>query len=215
MKSLPERPMSKAPPNRSLTRLCLLAAVATPVLYFGAQIVAAPFYPGYSFSRLSASMLGTRFSQHPWIFNVGDMLTGLAELGAAFGLYRSFRARAPLLVSWLIALSVLSAGVMSLKAGMFPMPDPRHNSWGLLFDFIILIPFVMLMGLLKKRQSAGLRAYLIFSIVFLLLLIPLMPRLGRGTLQRLIAVGTLFPVGVVGFFFWRELHGDRRTGPSD
>ena len=67
--------------NRSLTSLCLLAAVAMPIIYFGTQIVAAPFYPGYSFSLHSVSMLGTQFSRHPAIFNAGEMLTGFAALG--------------------------------------------------------------------------------------------------------------------------------------
>lgn len=149
-------------------------------------------------------MLGSRFSRHPWIFNAGEMLTGIAALGGAVGLYQSFRTKTHILLSWLITLSVSSAGVMSLKAGMFPLPDPRHNSWGLLFNFIIFIPFLMLIGIWKQSHSAGLRAYLMFSIALLLVLIPLAPRLGHGTLQRLIAVATLVPVGVIGFFFWRE-----------
>lgn len=197
--------MGKLDSNRLLFRLCLLAAVATPILYFGTQIAAAPFYPGYNFSRLSVSMLGTRFSRHPWIFNLGEMLAGFAALAGAVGLFQSFRSKTHFLLSGLIALSVSSTGIMTLKAGMFPLPDPRHNSWGLLFNFTILIPFLMLIGLWKQGHRAGLRAYLISSIGLLLLLIPMIPWLGHGTLQRLISVATLVPVGVVGFFFLREL----------
>ena len=58
----------------------LYAAIAMPVIYFGTQLVAAPFYPDYSFSRDTASMLGTTDSHHPWIFNLGAMLTGVAGL---------------------------------------------------------------------------------------------------------------------------------------
>jgi hypothetical membrane protein len=64
-----------------------------PTIYFGTQVVAAPFYPGYSFSQQSESMLDTHFSRHPGIFNVGLMLAGFAALGGALGLYRSFRAK--------------------------------------------------------------------------------------------------------------------------
>ncbi|HVB99355.1 MAG TPA: DUF998 domain-containing protein [Candidatus Dormibacteraeota bacterium] len=206
--------MSQSHPYRSLTGLCLLLAAAAPALYFGTQVVAAPFYPGYSFSHLSASMLGTRFSHHPAIFNVGEMLTGLAALGGAFGLYLCFRVKTHRLLAGLIGFSVASTGVMCLKAGLFPMPDSRHNSWGLLFDFIILIPFLMLAGLLKASRSAGLRIYLAVSVAFLLLLIPLSPWLGRGTLQRLIAVATNVPIGVVGFSFWRELRRAWRGEPA-
>jgi hypothetical membrane protein len=194
-------------PNRSVTSLCLLAAAAMPIIYFGMQIAAAPFYPGYSFSMQSVSMLGTQFSRHPWIFNAGEMLTGFATLAGAVGLYRIFRRKTHFLLSWLIGLAVACMGVMILKAGMFPLPDPRHNSWGFLQNAIIITPFLMLVGLWKQNHSSGLRTYLILSTTFLVILVPLSSRLGRGALQRLIAMGTLVPVGVIGFAFWRELHG--------
>ena len=104
----PNWQMSGRHSNRSITSLCLLAAAATPILYFATQIVAAPFYPEYSFSQQSASMLGTHFSRYPWIFNAGEMLTGLAALGAALGLCQFFRTKTNFLLSWLIGLSVVS-----------------------------------------------------------------------------------------------------------
>lgn len=198
-------------PKRSLTGFCLLAAAATPILSLVTQIAAAPFYPGYSFRLQSVSMLGTHFSRHPWVFNAGEILTGFAALAAALGLYLSFRRKTNIVVSVLIVFSVACIGVLTVKAGLFPMPDPRHNSWGFLFMFTIIPPHLMLIGLWKQPRSLGLRAYLIVSIVFLLLLVPMTSWLGRGTLQRLIAVGALLPVGVVGFFFWRELRGGSTT----
>ena len=209
--------MSGLHPNRSLTSLCLLAAAAMPIIYFGIQVVAAPFYPGYSFSQQSASMLGTHFSEHPEIFNVGLMLAGFAALAGALGLYRSFLTTTHLLPSLLIGLSVACTGVLCLRSAMFPMPDPRHNYWGFLQNVTIITPFLMLVGLLKQKRSWGLRAYLASCMTFLVLLGLLISRgapiswLPTGTLQRLINVATFVPVGVVGFFFWRELH----TGSPD
>jgi hypothetical membrane protein len=78
--------MSGLHPNRPVTSLCLLAAAAMPIIFFGTQIAAAPFYPRYSFSMQSVSMLGTQFSRHPWIFNTGEMLTGFAAIVSALGL---------------------------------------------------------------------------------------------------------------------------------
>jgi hypothetical membrane protein len=210
----PNYPMSEVHSNRSITSLCLLAAAAAPILYFATQIAAAPFYPGYSFSQQSASMLGTHFSRRPWIFNAGEMLTGFAALGAALGLCRFFRRKTNFLLSWLIGLSVACTGIMTLKAGMFPMPDPRHNSWDFLQNLTIITPHLMLIGLWKRSYSSGLRTYLAFSVTFLFLLSPLVSWIGRGTLQRLIALGTLVPVGVIGFFFWRELHRKSSERPN-
>lgn len=94
---------------------------------------------------------------------------------------------------------------MNLKACLFPMPDDRHNSWALLFDFMIITPHLILIGQWKKGQSLGLRTFLVCFVVFLLALIPLAPRLGRGDLQRFLDAAILIPVGVVGFYFRREL----------
>jgi hypothetical membrane protein len=109
----------------------LYAAVAMPLIYFGTQLVAAPFYPGYSFAKDTASILGTTSSQHPWIFNMGALLTGAAGLVGAFGLFRALRPVTWTALAGLVALSVVANGVLSLKAGMFPVPNPRHASWQL------------------------------------------------------------------------------------
>ncbi|HEY6905272.1 MAG TPA: DUF998 domain-containing protein [Candidatus Acidoferrales bacterium] len=204
--------MSGLHPNQSLTRFCLLAAAAMPIIYIGTEVAAAPFYPGYSFSQQSESMLGTHFSKHPGIFNVGLMLAGFAALVGAFGLYRSFRARNHPLPSLVLGLSVACTGVLCIRSGMFPMPDPRHNSWGFLHYVTFIMPFLMLVGLSKQSHSSGLRAYLAGCMTFLVILGLLIGRgsqiswLARGTVQRLISLATFVPIGVVGFFFWRELH---------
>ena len=203
--------MSGSHLDRRITSCCLLAAAVMPIIFFGTQIAAAPFYPGYSFAQHSVSMLGTHFSRHPWIFNAGGTLTGLAALAGAVGLYQIFRTKTHFLLSMLIGFSVACIGIMTIKGGMFPMPDPRHNSWGILQNFIIITPFFLLMGVLKQDQRWGLRIYLLLSVTLLFLLVPLGSRIGRGTLQRLITVGSLLPVGVVGFSFWREL----QIGASD
>jgi hypothetical membrane protein len=191
--------------------LCLLAAVAMPIIFFGTQIAAAPFYPGYSFSQQSISMLGTSFSQRPWIFNAGETLTGVTALAAALGLFQVFRRKTNFLVSCLIGFAVACIGIMAIKAGTFPMPDPHHNSWELLQNFIIITPHLMLLGLWKQKRSSGLQTYLLLCIALLVLLVPLSARIGRGTLQRLISAGTLVPVGVVGFSFWRELRREKQN----
>jgi hypothetical membrane protein len=205
MKTSSQSVMRTTHPDGPITRLCLLAAAAMPIIFFGTQIVAAPFYPGYSFSQYSVSMLGTHFSRHPWIFNAGGTLTGLAALAGAVGLYQIFRTKTHFLLSMLIGFSVACIGIMTIKGGMFPMPDPRHNAWGVLQNFVIVTPFCLLMGVLKQAHRSGLRLYLLLSVTLLFLLVPLSSRIGRGTLQRLITVGSLLPVGVVGLAFWREL----------
>ncbi len=182
-----------------------------PIFYFAAQLAAAPFYPGYSFSHQVASLLGTSQSQQPWIFNLGLMLTGIAAMLGTFGLYQSFRARASLWLSSLIALCVACTGFASLKAGLFPLPDHRHGTPKFLL-FTIVTPFLMLIAIWGKERLRGLQAYLSFSVLLLVPVVPLFKErlvihgLDVGILQRLLALTTYVPIGVVGFyFFWRDL----------
>jgi hypothetical membrane protein len=194
--------------SQVLTRASLASAVSMPILYFGMQIAAAPFYPGYSFSDHVASMLGTSNSRRPWIFNVGAMLTGIAAIGGSFGLYRSFRPNDNRLLSSLLGFSVAWTGFMSLRAGIFPLPDRRHATPGLIF--ILLTPTLMFIGIAKEGQSPRLRAYLFLSVLLLAPIVALfkgkltIPGLRWGTVQRLLALAAFVPIGVVGFFFLRR-----------
>jgi hypothetical membrane protein len=173
-----------------------------PVFYFGTQLAAAPFYPGYSFAQDTASMLGTTSSHHPWIFNLGAMLTGLAGLVGAFGMFKALRAMTGTTLAALTAFCVVANGVLSLKAGMFPMPDPRHASWQFLMFPILLAPLLFLISL--WRRGGALRIYLLCNLVALLATLPFMfhrlaPVLAEGTMQRLFALVVFVPVGVAAY----------------
>lgn len=187
---------------RQATICGLYAAIASPLFTLSTQPVAAPFYPQYSFTQDTASMLGTTESHHPLIFNLGAMLTGAAALVGAFALFGALRTVTWKTLAALVALSLVANGVLSVKAGMFPMPDPRHASWQFLMPAILATPLLLLVAL--WRQGVGLRAYLLCNIVALMLMVPLMlhrmaPLFAEGTTQRLSAVVVFVPVGVAGY----------------
>lgn len=93
---------------------------------------------------------------------------------------------------------------------MFPMPDPRHASRGFLVYPTIITPLLLLIGLWKQRDASGVRIYLLASTALILLLFPFMFGMASATwlepggLQRLFAMATFVPVGVVGYFFKRK-----------
>lgn len=187
------------PENRPPTTLMLWTAFAMPLLYFGVQLVAAPFYPGYHFATDTASMLGTSASRHPDIFNTGAILTGIAGLTGAFGLFFGLRRATSIWLRILIAIGVLANGVLSLKAGLYPMPDPRHASWQFLLFPILLTPLLLAVA---TWRILWLRIYLLLDIIFLLCLLPFMmhrmaPILPEGAMQRLFALVIFVPIGVV------------------
>ena len=187
------------PDNRPQTTLMFWAAFAMPLLYFGVQLMAAPFYPGYHFATDTASMLGTSASHHPEIFNIGAILTGIAGIAGAFGLFWGLDGVTALWLRVLIAIGVLTNGVLALKAGLFPMPDPRHATWQFLPFPILITPLLLLSA---TWRVLWLRIYLLLDITSLLCLLPSMmhwmvPIWPEGTMQRLFALVTFVPVGVV------------------
>jgi hypothetical membrane protein len=196
--------------NNPFTKICLIAAMLMPILYFGAQVVAAPFYPGYSFSRDVASLLGSSASLKPWIFNSTIILSGVAALIGAIGLTLAFRATTHVVLAGIIGLCALANGVMCIMGGIFPMPDPRHGGWAFLLLLTMIAPLLFLIGLWKRRDARGLRIYLLASNALLLLLMPFLfgsvslSWLQGGTFQRLFAIAVLVPVGVVAYFFLRK-----------
>jgi len=194
------------PTLRHPTVWTLYAAIAMPLIYFGTQLIAAPFYPGYSFVQDTASMLGTATSRQPWIFNLGAVLTGVAGLIGAFGLFRALRTVTWTALALLVGLCVVASGVLSLKAGIFPAPDPRHASWQFLLFPTLAAPVLLLIAL--WRQSVTLRMYLLCNAVGLLLMAPMhrtAPVFAAGTMQRLFAFVLFVPVGVTGYALVRRV----------
>jgi hypothetical protein len=112
------------------------------------------------------------------------------------GLYLALRTNTNMLVAWLNGLALVATGVMSVKAGIFPLPDSRHASWGFLTWLTIIMPVLQLIGVWKRSGATALRLYLDACIVLVLLLFPflsgVLPFVMRqpGTFQRLIALAT-------------------------
>lgn len=164
-------------PTRHLdpfSRLALGAAVMVPVLYFGAQIAAAPFYPGFNVLTDTASQLGSDRSRLPAVLNAGAILTGVAGIVGAAGFARALPAfGAGRAWAALAALCALSSGAAAIWAGCFPLPDPRHNP-GALGSGTFLAPLVLLAAVWKLREARGLRTFLLASLGAVLLLAPVL-----------------------------------------
>ena len=114
--------------NKSAITLALGTGLAVPFLYFGIQIAAAPFFPGYSFLARDASTLGSNGSSLPALFNIGSLVVGIATFIASWGFFRSFRllgVRA--VIAWLATLALVASGLANVNACLFPLPDPRHT----------------------------------------------------------------------------------------
>jgi hypothetical membrane protein len=185
-------------------RISLLAGASVPVLYFGAQALAAPFFPNFSVLADTASALGSDRSMHPAILNGGAALAGTAALMASFGLFRELRTHGVwLVVAGLVAACSMSVGLSSLWAASHPLPDPRHNS-GLVGAGAFAAPFVALLASLALENSSRLRWYLVVNVLLFFVaaalfagIIPLDLGLYGGAVQRFAALVMFLPTAVL------------------
>ena len=202
---------------RTLSRLGLMAAVGVPLVYFGSQVVAAPFYPDYSFLANSASQLGSDRSRLPAVLNTGAIVTGLLALLAAYGFIRVLPAiGSRRLWALLAGISLVSTGLAAIWAGIFHMPDPRHNP-GALGAGTFAGPFLLFIAVWPLPHARGLKLYLAGNLVAFAALAPILGgataidlRLYAGLFQRLAACVFYLPIGVVGYIALRRVS---RVGP--
>lgn len=193
-------------PLTRIHRLGLWCGVLVPLLYFGTQLLASRFYPGYSFVTQSASELGSDRSNRPVVLNSGAIFTGSATVVAAFAFLPTLRRLGTgRVMAILTTIAMVSMGAGAIWAGSFPLPDPRHNP-KLIGAGAFLLPLFFALCAFKWRDAPAFRRY-----------IPVMSGATpidvvryRGVMQR-IAAGVLYiPVGVVAASILR-----RRVATSD
>ena len=162
-----------------MNRRLLGLGVALPFVYFGIQLAAAPFYPGYSFLTRDASTLGSDGSTAPWIFNGGALVVGMLELVTAGAFLRAFpRAQIGMVLTWATALALASAAIGSVNAFLHPLPDPKHTEGmlSLLGSGMVMLPLLLTTVLWRL----GARGYALFNVLLCLVLIPIL----TGLVQR-------------------------------
>ena len=198
--------------SRTFVSASLVVALLTPVFYFGCQVAAAPFYPGYSFMSQAASLLGSPNSTRPWIFNLGAVLTGLSAVLAAPGLLIAMRrVGTNTILASLTAIAVISLGVASAEAGFFPLPSPRHNS-GLIGAGMFALPAILVIAFWRQQNAATFKTYLAANLLLMIAMVPIMS--GKtsldfhaygGLFQRVFALSVFPPVAIVAGFLLRRL----------
>ena len=185
----------------------LRIGIAVPFLYFGVQIVAAPFFPGYSFLSMDASTLGSDLAIYPPIFNIGAIITGIATIIASIGfLFALQHLGTNPFLTWLTSIAITLNGLGSLWAGFFPMPDPRHGSNPFTVG-IFLFPILLTITLWKHSKAGAIKIYLIVTNLLFIGLIPIMSGISgintqgyQGLLQRIAVLVFFAPISVGSYF---------------
>jgi hypothetical membrane protein len=180
--------------------------IAVPLIYYGIQALAAPFYPGYSVLGNTASELGSDRSAHAVIFNAGIMVQGVASLAASLGFFLALRpTRINSALAALTAVALAINGVQHIWAGYYPIPDPRHGGHLPFIVAMTVLP-VLLTAALWRQVGTGLRVYFLSMLVLLAAVLILRSGLSghdryeyRGLLQRVFSLAIFPPIGVAAY----------------
>ncbi len=195
-----------------MQRFSLWCGLFVPVVYFGVQLIAAPFYPDYSFLVNSASQLGSDASTFPALLNGGAILSGVLGLVSAYGIGAGLKASgANRWFALISAACTVSVGAAAIWAGLYPMPDPLHNP-GAIGIGMFLGPLAMLAAFWSIHGGRGMRAYLVFTLVAFAALAPVMSgitpidlnRYG-GLMQRIAALVLYVPPSVTAWWLLRQM----------
>lgn len=137
-----------------MRRLLLDCGTAAAVLYFLTLIVASLTWPGYSHVTQYVSELGSAAAPHPGLFNTGILAAGALGLLGALGMFLHFTASARALSGALAALSFAAWSVGMVFGGLFPMPNPLHNAFGIILG-VAPLPLLLMLALRGRiRPSA-------------------------------------------------------------
>ena len=197
--------------KRKVSVFALGSGIVVPILYFGTQLLAAPFFPDYSFLSMVASVLGSDQAIYPAIFNTGAMITGIATIIASVGFFLALQylGTNPF-IAGLTSLAVLLNGLGSLWAGFFPLPDPRHGSNPFTVG-IFLFPILLTFAVWKLSNATPIKIYLIITNLLFIALIPIVSGASgintqgyQGLLQRITALVFFMPISVGSYFLLKR-----------
>jgi len=108
-------------------------------------------------------------------------------------------------------VAVAVAGLASLWAGYYPLPDPRHGGHPAFLIAFLLIPFLLAADLWKSGPAA-LKVYLAANLLLLVAMVPIVSGMTgwdthtyRGILQRVFALTVFPPIGVAAYVLARRI----------
>lgn len=141
-----------------MARFLLFLGILTPLIYLGAVLGAAWYYPGYNHMTQYVSELGAAASPHREIFNYGVMAAGGCAILGAFGFFLALhKLSRGFVFATLTTVALGLWGISMVMGGYYPMPDPRHNAYGLGMA-IEAAPLFLMLALMRDSKLAWLKA---------------------------------------------------------
>jgi hypothetical membrane protein len=181
-------------------------AIAMPAVYFATLLVAGLANPAVPIGAVP-SMLGTAPAPHPGIYNGGMVLSAVCGILGAVGVglqLPKIGGGRVLGVATAVTIALSSLGLA--EAGLFPLPSPYHEAFGLSL-FGAFTPLLGAFALLRARDDRGAIATLFIAFFAIIVLFAILNGVGglatdgnAGVWVRLLALPAFASVAFIG---WR------------
>jgi hypothetical membrane protein len=147
------------------------------------------------------SELGSAAAPHPWAFNAGIVTTGIAGALGGLGVARCFAGQGRRWSGGLAGIALAAWGGGMVLGGLYPMPDPRRNGFGLVFGAVLFpaLLLVALRGRVGRRLTLFLVAWLAATAALLAIMFGAgapVTRANVGLWQRGLALAMIPGIGV-------------------
>lgn len=187
----------------SKEQIFLRAGAVSWIIYLLTFFVIAAMTPGYSHIADIISELGRNEVPYHEILNAVTILYGFLILLSGLGLFYSvkrFTGKNSLAI--IIGILVAVFGTSIIFAGLFPMPDPLHNGYGMgTVQFVI--PIFLAVAFWKTDGSRTFAiSHIVFFIIFILVIIynVVTVEINRGHIPP--NIGLIQRISVLSIFIW-------------
>ena len=188
-----------------MDRRLTVVTAACGLLYFSELLVLGALEPGYSHMRQFASELGMADAVHPRVFAVWVLAQALLFFVAAWLFFRRVRCdtkRNRLAAA--IAIFIALFGVNYLFVAAFPLPDLRHNGYGL-GGFTFFAPWLLAWAYSRVDGARRFRLVQLFTPPVLIVLLFFQP--GVFAFVDESNLGLFQRVGAGSMYLWLALTG--------
>lgn len=167
-----------------LASLLLRIGALGPLVLYGAIVAGGLMTPGYNHMTQQVSELGQAGAPAATLFNYGLMAAGGAMILGALGFFLGMRKLGGgLLMPLLAAVAIGLYGASFIIGGQYPMPDPMHNAYNLVYAGVAA-PLLAFLALGDRSEVSGAKTLAVISFLAAAALMALMMNLGGFNLVK-------------------------------
>jgi len=172
-----------------LASLLLRIGALGPIIFYGVIVAGGFMTPGYNHMTQYVSELGQAGAPAAKIFNYGLMAVGGAMILGALGFLLGMRKLGGgVVMPLLAAVAIALFGASFILGGQYPMPNPMHNAYNLVYAGVAA-PLLAFLAMGDRSEVSGAKTLAVISFLAGGALLAIMMNVGGFNLVHKTDVG--------------------------